>query len=388
MTRVFITGLGVVSPVGGSVTDYWRSMLERSIAPSQGFGEFSDRIDNRYMYTCHESVSFEAPCGRTEALALDAVEQAIGDARLGEISLLRGGIALGTTMGDESLLETARAKFGDPDSLRSDFPFQVTATLAQKFGLCGPNVTISNACTSGLYGIDLAASAIRQGEADLMIAGGVESASRIVLSCFNRLGALDDELCRPFDVDRKGTVLGEGAAFVVLESEEHMRRRGKKDAYCEYKGSGWSCDAHQPTAPEPSGEQIERALRESLVSSGIVPDQVDCILPHGTGTPLNDTVEAAVLTRVFGNNMNPPVLTAIKSKLGHSGGASGAFSVVTACLILKHARVPATANLKTRDKAFSLPIPMDVPLNQEIKTILVNAYAFGGNNISVTLSRQ
>lgn len=387
MTRVYITGLGVVSPVGADVHAYWKSMLEESTMPSEGFVELSDRIDNRYIYTYGESIDSEALLGRTNALSLEAAGQAVRDAGLGEEARPHGGVVVGTTMGDEALLEISRKGEESPEKARKDFPFQISASLARRFRLYGPNLTISNACTSGLYGMDLAANAIRRGEADLMIAGGVESASRIVLSCFNRLGALDDGVCRPFDENRKGTVLGEGSAYVVLESEASMRRRGRDTTYCEYKGSGWSCDAHQPTAPEPGGEQIERALRESLELSNLLPDDIDCILPHGTGTPLNDSVEAEILTNVFGKNRKVPVLTAIKSKLGHSGGASGAFSVVTACLILKHALVPPTANLENRDETFALPIPVDAPLDLMTKNIVVNAYAFGGNNISVVLGK-
>jgi 3-oxoacyl-[acyl-carrier-protein] synthase II len=384
--RVLITGIGVVSPVGDNASDYWASLLQAALPPSQGFNDLADRIANRYMYVCDGDPAAQDAVGRTQQLSLHAVTEALGDAELtpphAGVNWSRAGVTVGTTMGDESLLEIARAQ----RLPRGDYPFQVSAAIAERIGLCGPNLTISNACTSGLYAIDLAAAAIRSGEADLMLAGGVESASRIVLSCFNRLGALDDGVCRPFDQSRKGTVLGEGAAFVVLESEPHLlQRRSSARAYAEYLGSGWSCDAHQPTAPEPGGVQIERALRTSLAASALQPEAIDCVLPHGTGTPLNDSVEAAVLARVFGGNRQLPVLTAIKSKLGHSGGASGAFSLVTACLMLRHARVPPTANLRQRDQAFTMPMPVDAPVEVPVRHVLINAYAFGGNNITAAV---
>lgn len=413
--RVLITGIGVVSPVGDNASEYWSNLLQAALPPSQGFKDLADRIANRYMYMCSEAgdggMSPQPETGgRTLQLSVRAVTEALGDAGLMSSTTptqghaaqnahatahahaisptpttmrrSRAGVTVGTTMGDESLLEAARSR----QQPRGDYPFQVSAALAERMGLCGPNLTISNACTSGLYAIDLAAAAIRSGEADVMLAGGVESASRIVLSCFNRLGALDDGVCRPFDQGRKGTVLGEGAAFVVLESEQHLRQRmPDARAYAEYLGSGWSCDAHQPTAPEPGGVQIERALRASLTASALPPEAIDCVLPHGTGTPLNDSVEAAVLARVFGGNPQLPVLTAIKSKLGHSGGASGAFSLVTACLMLRHARVPPTANLKQRDQAFTMPMPVDAPVELPVRHVLINAYAFGGNNITAAV---
>lgn len=383
MNRVFITGLGVVSPIGSSVPDYWQSMLQESKLPDQVLSDLSQLIDNRYIYTCQDFSNSESTGGRTQVIAIDAVAQAISDSGL-EGPQLNGGVLAGTTLGEEPLLERSRLESKSGCS-RKDYPFQLSAAIAQRFGWCGPNMVVSNACTSGLYSIDIAANAIRHGDAELMIAGGVETVSRVVLGCFNRMGALDKGACRPFDVDRNGTVLAEGAAFLILESEEHINRRGFTDVYCEYKGSGWSCDAYQPTAPEPGGEQIEKALRDCLESSSVEAEEVDCIIPHGTGTPLNDAVEAKILTNVFGKNTKLPVLTAIKSKQGHSGGASGAFSVVTACLILRDSMIPPTANLKHRDDSFALPIPVEAPLKQRTKNVVVNAYAFGGNNISVML---
>ncbi|WP_444997950.1 beta-ketoacyl-[acyl-carrier-protein] synthase family protein [Aliikangiella sp. IMCC44359] len=385
MSKVFITGIGVVFPGGNNAEQLWQYMLEEATQPVKGFDIFSDRIANRYIFSC-EDVNEKNSHGRTEELAMNAVHQAIKDSQLGDEIKLRGGLSIGTTMGDESELESSRFEDGF-ENAKKDFPFQMSSTIASSFGLCGPNLTISNACTSGLYAIDMAAESIRRGDADLMIAGGVESSSRIVLSCFNRLGALDEGKCRPFDTERKGTVLGEGAAFVVLESEESMLKRGYKNYYCEYKASGWSCDAHQPTAPEPGGEQIERALREALTSSDIKADEINCILPHGTGTPLNDALEVSVLTKIFGGNEKLPYVTAIKSRLGHSGGASGAFSIVVACLIFKHKLLPTTVNLESKESSFEFPIPIDEPIHLDAHNILVNAYAFGGNNISVVVGR-
>ncbi|MET1255388.1 beta-ketoacyl-[acyl-carrier-protein] synthase family protein [Aliikangiella maris] len=411
MKKVFITGLGVIFPGGENVEQLWQKLLGEPYDPVKGFAEFSDRINNRYIFSCSDTLpEFAQPqttsdslnqkaVGRSHQLALGAVYQAIKDAALQPTDLRLAGLSVGTTMGDESALEDSRetqaAAQQKIDTSEMDhteanallqFPFELSAMIAEQFKLFGPNLTISNACTSGLYGIDLAAEKIRTGEADIMLAGGVESSSRIVLSCFNRLGALDEGQCRPFDEARNGTVLGEGAAFVVLESAESVERR-QATTYGEYKASGWSCDAHQPTAPEPSGVQIERALLQALNDSGLRADDIDCILPHGTGTPLNDALEAQVLNKIFASNENKPAVTAIKSRLGHSGGASGAFSVLVACLMLKHQLVPTTAHLKNLTDGFALPIPTQQPLQRDINQVLVNAYAFGGNNISVVVGR-
>ena len=382
MTDVFITGLGVVSPVGNTTDAYWQSLLSDGTSPEIVYDQLEDRIPNRYVYM-HKERYENLDCEiRSTRFCSDAVSQALAEAGLSDPTDFRCGVMVGTTMGDEhhptELDEAAAAQA---------FPFQISAKLAQEFGLYGPNLTVSNACTSGLYCIDLAAAAIRRGEADIIVAGGVESASEIVLSCFNRLGALDDGLCRPFDKKRQGTVLGEGAAFVVLESAESVARRKHRHIYGVYKGSGWSCDAYQTTAPAPDGEQIMRALEEALQSSEVSANEIQCVLPHGTGTPLNDSLEMQVLDQMFGESAEPPTLTAIKSRLGHSGGASGAFSVLTACLILQNGKIPTTVNLDDPESALSIPVSLVEPTELKPDNILVNAYAFGGNNISIVLGQ-
>ncbi len=386
MHRVLVTGLGVVSPFGSDLSEYWHHLLRERTSPRPTFEELADRVPNRLIFVC-PPVSGASGRGdaRAFAMAHHAVAQALLDAGLEpEATGLDTGVVVGTTMGEEARLEAARTS-GSPAA--TEYPFQIAAQLASEFEFAGPNHTISNACTSGLYAIDLAAEAIRNGEADVMVAGGVEAASRIVLACFNRLGALDPERCRPFDKERAGTVLGEGAAFVVLESEASWKRRDGRRPYSEVKGSGWSCDAHQPTAPEPDGEQIARALREALAAARTSAAEVGCVLAHGTGTPLNDAVESSILHQVFGEAGRPPAVTAIKSKIGHSGGASGAFALLTGCLILRHGEIPPTDNLVNREEGLSLRIPVGAPLAERVANVVVNAYAFGGNNISIVLGQ-
>jgi len=381
---VFITGLGVVYPGGSGTVDYWDNMLSDGVDASIVFEDLKEHVANRYVFINEHKYADETIKGRSSLFCIDAVRQAVLDAGLNEDETQSSGLMIGTTMGDESLIDIDDTPVGDSE--RNDpFPFQISASVANEFGMYGPNLTVSNACTSGLYCIDLAAAAVQRGDADIVIAGGVESASLIVLGCFNRLGALDDGVCKPFDVSRKGTVLGEGAAFVVLESAESVARRKNAHIYCTYKGSGWSCDAYQTTAPEPGGKQICRALNEALENSQVSAEEIGCVLPHATGTPLNDALEMQVLNDVFGNSATPPTITAIKSRLGHSGGASGAFSVLTACLIMEKSLVPTTLNLNDPEADLSVPVSLTEPAEISPENVLINAYAFGGNNISMIL---
>ncbi|OMI33882.1 beta-ketoacyl synthase N-terminal-like domain-containing protein, partial [Streptomyces sparsogenes] len=262
----------------------------------------------------------------------------------------------------------------------------------------------SNACAASGYALSLAADLIRSGEADVVVAGGSEAYSRVGLACFNRLGAIDPERCRPFAADRRGTVFGEGAAVLVLESAEHARRRGVKTVYARLAGTGWSCDAHHATAPEPGGAQIERAMREALREAGALPDpgtagaatgpgavpggaeagRLGFVVPHGTGTELNDVVEVRTLAAVLGAAAPLTPLYSLKALLGHTGGAAGAFAALAAALVLHHGTLPPNVPVGALDPECEAPLPT-APTPVTAPYGLVNAYAFGGNNVSLVL---
>jgi 3-oxoacyl-(acyl-carrier-protein) synthase len=298
----------------------------------------------------------------------------------------RVGVAVGTGVGDCSLPERARQDGVQPDGLDA-FPFKVGSVLAGRLGLGGPVVSVSTACSASAYSVSLAVDMIRDGRADVVLAGGADGYTRVGVACFNRLGALDPERCRPFDAGRKGTIFGEGAAFLMLESESHARARGRDRHYGVIEGAGWSCDGHHATAPESHAVQIVRAMRAAFTEAGLDPADVGAVVPHGTGTPLNDVVESNALHQVLGPAAATLPVYSLKALLGHTGGAAGAFALLTALLMLDRGTVPPNIPLAEPDPQCELSLLSGAPLRSDPQHVLVNAYAFGGNNISVLVGR-
>ncbi|MFI0821519.1 beta-ketoacyl-[acyl-carrier-protein] synthase family protein [Streptomyces sp. NPDC021098] len=386
MDDITVTGVGALSPLGTGVDAFWRGMHTAPPAPSRVPDPLA-HMDHPRMYLVPEADVPEGPAewaglplGRGSRYAVEAARQAARDAGLaepGSVDPRRVAVAISSGMGDTDLHETWWTGEA-PDSGRWAPVFPVASVVGGLLGARGPNVCVSNACSASGYALSVAADLIRSGEADVVFAGGAEAYSRVALACFNRLGAIDPERCRPFAADRRGTVFGEGAAVLVLESAGHARARGAGPGYARLAGTGWSCDAHHATAPEPGGEQIERALREALREAG--GGEVGFVVPHGTGTDLNDVVESRVLSTVLGTR--PPPLYSLKALIGHTGGAAGAFAALSAALMLRHRTLPPNVPVGAPDPQCAVPLPSaSTPLTGGYG--LVNAYAFGGNNISL-----
>lgn len=383
--RVVVSGLGVVSPLGTELEDFWQALLYADSAPEEYPHAHPERLPNRLAYRVPDGPDARPAGSRTVAFALRAAEAALRDAGLApapEGTLI--GACVATATGNQDVLEARRLGLAAPPPLEA-YPFSVAPALATRLDLGGPVVTLSTACAAGCYSLSLAAQALADERADVMLVVGADSISRVTQACFNRMNALDPLVCRPFDAERAGTVYGEGAAALVLETEAHARRRGRAHAYALVAGSGWSCDGHHATAPDPAGVQIERALQRALDDAGLGLGDIDCIVAHGTGTELNDLAESHVMEQAFGADLERLSVCAPKSKLGHTAGAAGAFACLTAALILDRGLVPPTANLTRIDPRCRLPLHTDWPRPLAARHVLVNAYAFGGNNISVIL---
>lgn len=387
--KILITGLGVVSPIGIGVEPFWESLQQGKGSP--GAYPYMDPryMSNRQAYYIEQPPALPEPgvsASRADDFAIRATEMCLRDAGLTHTTSSVTGVSLGTGMGNADILERGREEGISIDGYTS-FGFGVAATLAAHFGFMGPNLSTSTACSASGYSLSLALEALRNGWADVMVVGGVEGFSRIALGCFNRLGALDPVCCRPFDQQRAGTVFGEGGAMMVLETATHARQRGWSHAYAEVKGYGWSCDGYHTTAPEPSGQSAVMALTQALADAGVEVGEVDCVVPHGTGTELNDLTENDVLVQVFQEHIEHLRVCAVKSMIGHTGGAAGAFSCLTAALILDRGVVPPTAHLETPDPRCTLRLHTDTSITIPVCHVLVNAYAFGGNNVSIILGK-
>lgn len=387
--RVAVTGLGVVSALGSSKEVFWR----RLTAGRSGFAKVSSFPTQGYRTEIGAEVRDLSPRS-ARTYALHASREALQDAGLKARRLVAGrsGVALGTTTGElleieKALLPWIKGRRSLTQALKAAFPHSpgaIAASVGRAFGLRGPQRVLTTACSSGNAAIAFAFDKVAQGQADLMLAGGVDVYNRINLAGFNRLLAAAPEVCAPFSKGRKGLVPGEGCAILVLEELDSARARGAR-IYAELLGYGVSSDGLHPTIPDAGG--IARAISAALADCGLAAADVDYISAHGTGTELNDRVETAAIRAVFGPRAARVPVSSIKSMLGHAMGAASAIEAAACCLSLETGTLPPTMNHTPGDPDCDL----DYVPNQSRKTgprvILSNAFAFGGSNAVIALAK-
>jgi 3-oxoacyl-[acyl-carrier-protein] synthase II len=264
-------------------------------------------------------------------------------------------------------------------------PFSTCALndgIAEEYRILGPRATIATACSSSATAIGCGLDAVRSREVDIAIVGGSESLSEVTFGGFNSLRSVDEEYCRPFDLNRKGLSLGEGAAFLILEEADHARKRGSK-ILAELMGYGLSGDGQHMTAPDPEGKGAARAMQEALKDAGVNREEVDYINAHGTATPANDAAETKAIKSLFGERVGRIPVSASKSMIGHCLGAAGALEAVATVLAVRNNRIPPTIHYETPDPECDL----DYVPNQSRETVvtiaLSNSFAFGGNNTAL-----
>ncbi|MEU7588381.1 beta-ketoacyl synthase N-terminal-like domain-containing protein [Micromonospora sp. NPDC049230] len=383
MRDVVITGVGAVTCHGVGTAALWQAMCQAPVRLPDRLPDPYAPGQHPYMYLAPPDPLPEAP-GAASRLAVAAATEALDAAGLpaGTHPPTPLNVVVGTCMGETGREEQRRAAGGTPGP---EPTFSVATELGDRLRATGVNTSVSNACAASGYALGIAADMIRVGEADLVLAGGADAYSRVAVGCFDRMRAADSVRCRPFDRHRQGTVFGEGAAMLVLESAEHAVARGAVPL-ARLGRSGWSCDAYHPTAPEPSAEQIVRAMRQALGEdapddAGMTGGRLGCVIPHGTGTKLNDVVESQALRQVLGAAVLDVPLYSLKALIGHTGGAAAALAAVAATLILRHGTVPPNVPLDSQDPECKVFLP-HVPSPLAARRLLVNAYAFGGNNTS------
>jgi 3-oxoacyl-[acyl-carrier-protein] synthase II len=383
---VAITGLGCICAAGNSLTECVHTLYGARLLPAAPT-RFSS--SHPVSYPVFEIPSFEEPPEllRTSALALHAAREALADAGLSSEQLkgLRVGVCVGTTVGcalnNEDFCREYR-QGGDPDLepmeriLRSN----PAAVIAREFGLNGPCQTVVNACASGTDAVGLAASWIRAGLCDLALAGGADELGRITYNGFISLMITDPAPCKPFDRDRKGLNLGEGAGMLVLESDPLRLCRNKRSrAYL--VGYGSACDAHHLTAPAPDGAGLRRAINEALSCCNTPASAIGFVNAHGTGTPDNDRVESSVLADLF---PSIPYLST-KGFTGHTLGAAGAIEAVFTIASLERGSIPASAGFATADPGLAgTPARCETAIPERLA--LSESLAFGGNNSVIILA--
>ena len=316
-----------------------------------------------------------------------AVGQAIEEAKLARQQGLRIVLVNGTTVGGMDITEQYFETFTDSDKyigcLKSHDCGSCTQMIAERFGIFDDSTTISTACSSAANALILGANLIKAGEADIVVAGGCEALTRFHLNGFNSLMILDGEQCKPFDDNRAGLNLGEGAAFVVLESEELARQRNST-IHAFLTGYGNACDAFHQTATSDNGQGAFLAMKDALEMAHLSPEEIDYVNAHGTGTVNNDQTESVALQRVFGDFM--PKVSSTKSFTGHTTSASGSIEAVICLLAMNNSFVPA--NIGWKNPMDNGIIPTMGAEGCELNHVMCNSFGFGGNDSSIILSSR
>jgi 3-oxoacyl-[acyl-carrier-protein] synthase II len=402
--RVVVTGRGTVNAIAGNAAEFVTALRAGTcgIGPVTLFDTSGYRshtgaqirdFDPRQKIP--RSVSLKR-MSRSDCMAMAATLEALSDAGIMPLTdalATHTGVVIGGGAGGMLECEPVFARYLEdgagrlPVSPFASFSCASSADhIATHFRLMGPKTTFMTACSSGATAIGFALDLIRQGDAQMMVCGGAEPLCRITYAAFNALQAVDPEYCKPFDRDRQGMTLGEGAGILILESLDHARDR-KARIYAEVLGCGISCDANHMTAPDPNAHGAVSAMRAALADAGISAAQVDYINAHGTATPANDRMETRAIQTVFGDRARHVPVSSTKSMLGHTLGAAGAIEAVTCVLAIEHGFIPPTIHHDHPDETCDLDVVPDAARDAVIHRVLSNSFAFGGNNTCLVFGR-
>jgi 3-oxoacyl-[acyl-carrier-protein] synthase II len=400
IVRVFITGVGVVSSIGLGKDAFFEALAvgKSGISPVESFdvsklGRTNAGEVKQFRPQDHLTAAETRRMGRCSQMALAAARMAIKDAGLAEPALHgpRASVVLGTTMGEADVLEDldhAWIAKGLAGVRRAWIPKYGSTLLsvhvARAIGSEGAVLTLPAACAAGNYAVGLASDLIRAGKADVIVTGAAEMLQELQYSGFVRLAAMAQERCQPFDLNRQGLILGEGAGVLVVESEAHAVKRGAT-ALAEVGGHGMTCDAYHITRPHPEAAGSIGAMRQAIERSGISSDRIDFVNAHGTGTKHNDAAESKVMKDVFGDRKVP--ISSMKSMLGHCMGAASALEAIGCLLTLEKGIYPPTIGYETPDPECDVDVVANVARIGKSDIVLNNSLAFGGYNSVTCLAK-
>ena len=407
--RVVITGLGVISAIGSGKEAFWEALrkgkcgirqvdkFDASPYPTQ----FAAQL-NGFDFSPYIDAKWSRRMDLTSQMAVAAAKMAVKDAKLDldKADRERVGVVVGTAMAGHAFIleqhDVYRTKGPmkiNPFTALTVFPDAPASFISIELGLNGPSFSLATACSSALDAVGYAFNAIRKRELDVILMGGAEATVfPQAFSAFCMLRAMSqrnddpERASRPFDKERDGFVLGEGAGMLVLEDLEHAKRR-EAHIYAEIAGFGMTCDAYHMTAPEPSGKQATRAIQIALKDAGVKPTDVDYINAHGTSTPLNDKTETLVIKQVFGRHAYQVPVSATKSMIGHLIGAAGAVELIATTLALEHQLIPPTINYEIPDPECDLDYVPNVARKATIDVALKNSFGFGGKNSALVVKK-
>ena len=407
--RVVITGLGIVCPVGNTIAEAWRNILNGTsgIASLENidtegqavtFGGSVKNFDVTEYLSPKEAKKMDIFIHYGMAAGIQAIEDS--GIEVTDSNATRIGVAIGAGIGGLTTIEKTADLFREkgpkrisPFFVPSSIINMVSGNLSIKYGLKGPNFAIVTACTTGTHNIGDASRIIEYGDADVMIAGGTEmSTTNCGLGGFAAARALstrnDDPKAasRPWDIDRDGFVLGDGAGVIVLEEYEHAKKRGA-NIYAELSGYGMSSDAYHMTLPSKGGEGAARCMTNAINNAGINPNEVDYINAHGTSTPAGDIAETDAAKLALGSHSNNMVMSSTKSMTGHLLGAAGGIEAIFSTLAIKDQVAPPTINIFNQDPQCDLDYAANEAKEISINNAISNSFGFGGTNGSIVISR-
>jgi nodulation protein E len=395
--RVAITGLGIISPLGLNLAENWDALSDgrSAIGPLEGISHPILKSQNAAQVRGYDPLQHfeggrEAYIDRFAQFSIVAARQAIKHSGLELTQALKeaGAIVCGSAVGGQTAIE---AGFEDlwvsgrgrvhPLTIPKTMANAGASHIAMDLGICGPAYTISTACSSANHAIGQAFRMVRDGDVEMAVTGGSESFFTVgMLKAWEAMRVIAPDTCRPFSKDRRGMILGEGGAMLILEPWEAAKARGAR-IHAEIVGFGMTADAHHLTQPAVHGPA--RAMRAALRDAGMEPVEVEYINAHGTGTPGNDPVESAAIREVFGTHADKIGVSSTKSMHGHALGAAGALEAVATVMALQKGILPPTANYNERDPECDLDYIPNTPREQRVSAALSNSFAFGGLNAVV-----
>ena len=412
LKRVVVTGLGALTPIGNTKDEYWDALISGKSGaatvthfdPEKFKTKFACEIKN-FEVTDFIDRKLAKRMDKFSQYAMVASDEAIVDSKLDLDSLnkLRVGVIWGAGIGGLETFQQEVLNFAAGDGTPRFNPFFIPKMIADiapgnisiKYGFMGPNYTTVSACASSANSMIDALNTIRLGTCDVIITGGSEAAVTIAgMGGFNAMHAMStrndnpQSASRPFDANRDGFVLGEGAGAIVLEEYEHAKARGAK-IYAEVLGGGLSSDAYHMTAPHPDGIGVVAVMRNCLENAGLNPEDVDHINTHGTSTPLGDVAELKAISEVFGSHAKNININSTKSMTGHLLGAAGAIESIASILAMEHGIVPPTINHETIDENIDpeLNLTLNKAQKRDIKVAMSNTFGFGGHNACVLFKK-
>jgi 3-oxoacyl-[acyl-carrier-protein] synthase II len=407
--RVVITGIGPITPIGTTRDEFWSGLQRQRSAvrsvtrfdPSQFRSHNAAEIDD-FVPSDHLDSKRAKRLDRFAQFSVVGAQLALADANLdlSKEDKERVGANMGTALGGVSYAEGQLAVYlqqglraVDATLALAVFGGAASCNIAIELGVMGPNSTNAMSCASGTIAIGDAFRQIRDGYADVMIAGGAEAPlAPLCFGAFALIRAMStrneepESASRPFDKDRDGFVMGEGAAVLILEEYDRAKARGAK-IYAEVAGYGTTNDAHHMTAPRPDGSQAARSMRLALADAHVSPDQIEYVNTHGSSTPLNDSTETAAIKQVMGERAYTIPMSGTKGYYGHALGASGAIETAICALAIEEEWLPPTVNLQVADKACDLNFLPGTGRKQRVEHILTNSFGFGGINAALVLRR-